>query len=495
MNPKHCHMKKYLIAIASIAVVACNPQDDHSSKAVAPAPFSVADKKVLVYTTADSSNLRLTLTDTLTFTDLAQPVETQVCVFVDPTKTFQTLLGIGGALTDASAETFAKIPKDKQQELLTAYYDTQKGIGYSLARTTIHSCDFSSGSYTYVSDTDSSLKTFSIDHDRQFRIPLIKQAISAAGGKLTLFSSPWSPPAWMKTNGDMQHGGKLKPEDYQSWADYFVRFIKAYEAEGIPIWGLTIQNEPMATQTWESCIYSADDERLFLKNYLGPTLEKSGLGDKKIMIWDHNRDLLYQRASTILNDPAAAKYAWGIGFHWYEDWSGGTQQYENVRRVHESFPDKNLVFTEGCNGPFKTAGMRDWKLGESYGRAMINDLNNGTVGWTDWNILLDETGGPNHVGNFCYAPVHADTKTGQLTYTNAYYYIGHLSRFVRPGAKRIISASSRSPFLTTAFLNEDGKIVVVVMNQTGQKIPYKLWIAGKAADLTSLPHSIATLVL
>ncbi len=488
-------MKKALLAAAIISITACNQQAEKSNPMEPSKTFSTTDKKVIVYTTADSTNLRLSITDTLQFTDLAQPVETDVCVFVDPAKTFQTLLGIGGALTDASAETFAKLPKEKQQELLTAYYDTQKGIGYTLARTNIHSCDFSSASYTYVADSDSNLKTFSIDHDRRFRIPLIKQAIAAAGGKLTLFSSPWSPPGWMKTNNDMLHGGKLKPGYYQAWADYFVKFIKAYEGEGIPVWGTTIQNEPMATQTWESCVYSADDEKEFLKKYLGPTLEKEGLGDKKIMVWDHNRDLLYQQASAILSDPEAAKYAWGVAFHWYEDWSGGVQMYENVKRVHESFPDNNLLFTEGCNGPYKMDGIKNLKLGESYGRSMINDFNNGTVGWTDWNILLDETGGPNHVNNFCFAPVHADTKTGQLIYTNAYYYIGHFSKFIRPGAKRIISAASRSPFLTTAFMNEDGKVVVVVMNQTGQKIPYKLWIGGKAANVTSLPHSIATLVL
>jgi glucosylceramidase len=293
----------------------------------------------------------------------------------------------------------------------------------------------------------------------------------------------------------MLHGGKLKPEDYQPWADYYVKFIKAYESEGIPIWGTTIQNEPMATQTWESCVYTAEDERDFLKNYLGPTLEKEGLADKKIIVWDHNRDLIYQQASTILSDPAAAKYAWGVGFHWYEDWSGGTQQFENVGRVHESFPDKNLMFTEGCNGPFKMDSIHNWTLGERYGQTMIHDFNNGTVGWTDWNILLDETGGPNHVQNFCFAPVHAVTGTGQLIYTNAYYYIGHFSKFIRPGARRVISAASRSPFLTTAFRNEDGKLVVIVMNQTGKKIPYKLWIGGKAADITGLPHSIATIVL
>ena len=456
--------------------------------------FSVANKKLFIYTTAENSNLRLSLTDSASFSDLPQPVETQVCVFVDPTKSFQSLIGIGGALTDASAETFAKLTKDKQTELLTAYYDKEKGIGYTLARTNIHSCDFSSGSYTYVEDNDISLKSFNIDHDKQFRIPLIKQAIAAAGGHLTLFCSPWSPPAWMKTNNSMLHGGKLKPEYYQSWSNYYVKFIKAYEAEGIPIWGLTIQNEPMATQTWESCVYSADDERIFLKNNLGPTLEKAGLASKKIMVWDHNKDLIYQQASTILSDPDAAKYAWGVAFHWYEDWSGGTQVFDNVRRVHEAFPNKNLMFTEGCNGPFNMDSIHNWSLGERYGQTMINDFNNGSVGWTDWNILLDEKGGPNHVGNFCFAPVHADTKTGELIYTNAFYYIGHFSKFIHPGAKRVISSPSRSALLTTAFLNKDGKLVVVVMNQTAQKIPYKLWVAEKAADVVALPHSIATIV-
>ncbi len=343
-------------------------------------------------------------------------------------------------------------------------------------------------------DDDKDLKTFSIAHDEKYRIPFIKKAIAAAGGKLIMFASPWSPPAFMKSNHDVLHGGKLLPAYDQSWANFYGKFINAYEKQGIPIWGITIQNEPMATQTWESCVYTAEEERDFLKNYLGPTMHKNGLGDKKIIIWDHNRDLIYQRASTVFEDPAAAKYAWGIGFHWYEDWSGGDEVFDNVERVHESFPDKNLMFTEGCAFPFKLDQLKDWKLGERYGRSMINDFNDGTVGWTDWNILLDEQGGPNHVGNFCFAPVHAITKTGELIYTNAYYYIGHFSKFVRPGAKRISAAASRSPLQTTAFINKDGKVVVIVMNQTDKKINYNLWVSGDAAPVTSLPHSIATLV-
>jgi glucosylceramidase len=451
-------------------------------------------RAIAVYTTADNTNYRLSHTDTLAFKHMGQPLETQICVFVDPARKFQTILGVGGALTDASGETFAKLPPAKQQEFLDAHFSVSKGIGYTLARTNIHSCDFSSGSYTYVTEGDKALQSFSVNHDKEFRIPFIKRVQAATGGKLTLFGSPWSPPAFMKSNNDMLHGGKLKPEFYQSWANYYTKFIKAYEREGIPIWGISVQNEPMATQRWESCIYSAEDERDFLKNYLGPTMRREGLGNKKIIAWDHNRDLIYQRARTILTDAKAAQYVWGIGYHWYEPWSGGDQMFDNVKLVEESFPDKKLIFTEGCNDAFKTEELGAWRLGERYGSSMFNDFNSGTVGWTDWNVLLDENGGPNHVQNFCFAPVHANTKTGELIYTNSYYYIGHFSKFVRPGAKRIASSPSRSQLLSAAFINPDGKVSVVVMNKSDKKISYYLWLDGNAAEVSSLPHSIQTLV-
>jgi glucosylceramidase len=457
-------------------------------------PFSAAGKQVKVYTTADKTDHRISLTDEVSFKSVGQPKETQICVFVDPARQFQTFLGIGGALTDASAEVFAELPAAKQRELLTAYFDEHQGIGYKLARTNIHSCDFSSSSYIYVDDGDKELKSFSIDHDRKYRIPFIKQALAATAGKLNIFASPWSPPAFMKDNQDILHGGKLKPEFHQSWANYYTKFIKAYQREGVPIWGVSIQNEPMATQKWESCIYTAEEERDFLKNYLGPTLKREGLADKKVIAWDHNRDLIYQRASTILSDPQAAKFVWGIGYHWYEPWSGGEPMFDNVRLVHETFPDKPLIFTEGCVDAFDAQRIGEWKFGERYGQSMINDFNNGTVGWTDWNVLLDERGGPNHVDNFCFAPVHANRKTGEITYLSSYYYIGHFSKFIQPGARRIASSPSRSQLLSTAFRNPDGRTAVVVMNASEKAASYWLWIAGNAAEVNAAPHSIQTLV-
>lgn len=452
------------------------------------------NKTITVYTTAENTDLRLTQTDKLGFSISKQPMETEICVFVNPTKTFQTFLGIGGAITDASAEVFAKLPKNKQEELLQAYYSKDKGIGYSLVRTTIHSCDFSSESYTYVTEGDKELKTFNIEHDKKYKIPLLKKAIETAGGKLTLYASPWSPPAFMKSNNNMFKGGKLLPEFYQSWANYYVKFIKSYEKEGIPVWGLTVQNEPMATQRWESCIYTAEEERDFLKNYLGPTLKKSGLNDTKITVWDHNRDLINQRSNTILNDPEAYKYVWGIGFHWYENWSGGEPMFENIRKVYDMYPNKNLLFTEGCNENFKSENYQLWKNGERYGKSMINDFNNGTLGWTDWNILLDENGGPNHVGNFCFSPIHGDTKTGELIYTPSYYFIGHFSKFIQKGAKRIDCVTSRSNLISTSFLNPDGKFVTVVMNQSSEKIDYNLYVDTNKVSISILPHAIQTLI-
>lgn len=485
-------MNRYLLLqITLLFLIGCSSSNQVNNSN----PFSNYEgKHALVYTTANSTELRLTLTDDLIFKRSFQPLESEISVFVNPEKQYQTFIGIGGAITDASAEVFAKLPDDKQQEFLESYYDMNKGIGYTLARTNIHSCDFSSASYTYVTDEEKDLNSFNIKHDKEYRIPLIKKAIQTAGGNLLLYASPWSPPAFMKDNKSMLKGGKLLPEYYQSWATYFTKFIRSYEQEGIPVWGITVQNEPMATQKWESCIFTADEERDFLKNFLGPTMEKEGFANKKIIVWDHNRDLINHRADIIFSDPEASKYAWGLGFHWYESWSGGEEMYNNVGKVKESYPDKHLLFTEGCAESFRPDGYQTWKNAERYGRSMINDFNNGTVGWTDWNILLDEKGGPNHVENFCFAPVHADSQTGQLIYTPSYFYIGHFSKFIRPDAKRVSTASSRSQLLSTSFINADGKIVTVVMNQSDLEIKYKLYIGSNAVELISPPHAIQSII-
>ena len=443
-----------------------------------------------VYTTARDTADRMRAGETRRLEDLPQPEESSGFIMVDPTRRFQTIVGFGGAFTDAAAETFAKLPAAKQGELLNAYFSPTKGLGYTLGRTSINSCDFSSDTYSY-DDTpgDTALSHFSIAHDLKYRVPFIKAALAATGNHLALFASPWSPPAWMKTNGDMAHGGKLKPEDRQAWADYYARFIHEYQKQGIPVWGLTVQNEPMSTQSWESCLYTGQDEHDFVRDYLGPTLRKAGLSDVKLMIWDHNRGIMYQRAQAVFEDPIAAQYVWGTAFHWYAG-----DHFDGPQAVHEAFPSKNLLFTEGSEG-FTTDPAAQWESGERYGKNVLLDLSHWAVGWTDWNLLLDEQGGPNHVGNYCSAPIMADTRTGALRYLPSYYYLGHFAKFIRPGARRIACTSTDDSLLCTAFLNPDGSIAAVVLNLTGEARDYRVWIAGKAVTVSSPAHSIQTVVL
>lgn len=447
-----------------------------------------------VHTTAQAAPQRLAFAGTVPWTPRQQTPEGDVAVFVNPTQRFQTVLGIGGAITDASAEVFATLSPAAQAELLRAYFDPEQGIGYTLLRTTIHSSDFSSASYTYVQDGDTSLASFDVAPDRVHRLPMIRAALKAAGGKLTTYVSPWSAPAWMKDNGSMLQGGALRPEHTGTWARYIAKTVQAYEREGVPIWGLTVQNEPMARQRWESMIFTAEQERDFVRDHLGPTLAREGLGDRKLIVWDHNRDLIKQRADVILGDPGAAKYVWGVGFHWYETWAGGAPMHGNVAATQQAWPHINLLLTEATVERFDASQMQSWANAERYGQQMVADFNAGAVGWTDWNILLDEKGGPNHVGNFCFAPVHADRATGALTFTPSFAYLGHFSKFIRPGAQRVSAVSSRSSLQTTAFAHPDGRLAVVVLNVGDAPVHYRLQVGEQEALVTIPARAIQTLV-
>ncbi|HEY0341899.1 MAG TPA: glycoside hydrolase family 30 protein, partial [Steroidobacteraceae bacterium] len=417
------------------------------------------------------------------------PSMDKLSVRVDPRVRYQAVEGFGGAFTEAAATTLLKLPAAKQEEILRACFDPATGLGYTLCRTHINSCDFALGNYAYSEqDGDFNLKAFTIEHDRAALIPMIQRAKKIAGSGLKLFASPWSPPAWMKTTGKMNRGGQLKPECREVWASYYARYIQAYAGEGISIWGLTVQNEPEATQTWDSCTYTAEEERDFVRDHLGPTLVREGLGGVKIIIWDHNRDQLFERALVAYDDPEAAKYIWGAGFHWYTN-----DSFENVQRVHDAWPDKQLLFTEGCQEGGPHTG--EWALGERYARSIIQDLNHWTVGWVDWNMLLDHTGGPNHVGNLCSAPILGDTRTGQIHYQNSYYYIGHFSRFIRPGAVRILVAPTHDDLECTAFAEPDGRIVVVILNRTETPRTFELRVGAESVAVEAPQRSIQTLVL
>ena len=315
---------------------------------------------IRVTRTARDSGDRLSALPALQF---ARTTALQHSVMVDPAVKYQEIEGFGGAFTEAAADTFRRMPAAAKKEILTAYFDPAKGHGYTVGRTHINSCDFGLGSYAYdMVDGDVALKHFSIERDQKALIPLILAAQKAAGGKIKLFASPWSPPPWMKSNGDMCHGGKFKPEYRKVWCQYYIRYLKAYQEAGVDIWGMTVQNEPEANQPFDSCLWTGEEERDFVRDHLGPALQKNGFGHIRLMVWDHNRDRMYERAKAVYDDPAAAKYVWGTAYHWYEG-----ECFDNVQRVHDAWPDKKLLFTEGCVRRGPPGGQ--WEDGERYGRA------------------------------------------------------------------------------------------------------------------------------
>jgi len=289
----------------------------------------------------------------------------------------------------------------------------------------------------------------------------------------------------MKTTGRMNNGSELKPEYRRAWAACLCRYIQEYVRAGISVWGLTCQNEPLTISNWENCNWSAEQERDFVRDYLGPALQASGLGHIKLLVWDHNRNRIYERVRVIYGDRHAAGYVWGAAYHWYCG-----DHFDNLHLVHNVWPDKALLFTEGCveGGPH----IGEWAPAERYAHSLINDLNGWSVGWIDWNLLLDEQGGPNHAGNFCHAPVLADTASGRLMYQPAYYALGHFSRFIQPGSRRIASSSTLDELETTAALNPDGTIAVVVLNRTDRSFAFSLYYRDRKAPTVCPAHALRT---
>jgi len=406
---------------------------------------------------------------------------------VNPSVTYQKIIGFGGAFTESACYTLNQMPKDKQEEVLQAYFNKESGLGYNIGRVHIHSCDFSLENYTYVDENDVELKTFDISREYKWVIPTIKRAEEIRGSSISLLASPWSPPAWMKSNKEMNNGGYLLDAYKESWANYYVKYLEHAKQAGLDVFAMTVQNEPAAVQTWDSCVYTAEDERDFVKDYLGPTLEKSPYKDTKLLIWDHNRDIIVERAKTVLEDELANPYVWGTGIHWYV-----SEEFEKVGQVHDLFPDKHLLFTEGCIEGGVHLGVYD--TGERYARNIIGDFSNWCEGFIDWNLTLNEIGGPNHVGNYCDAPIISDTKTGELHYNNSYYYVGHFSKHIMAGAKRIETIYDDEEIKTISFLNPDKSIVSIILNQTEKDQGILVDLAGQEVEVLSKKRSIITLV-
>lgn len=326
-----------------------------------------------------------------------------------PQVTDQQFEGFGGAFTDAAASVFDQMGEACRQTLLDSYFD-QDGLDYRLGRLPLDSCDFSTHLYEAMSDPeDRAMKSFSLADTERYILPFLRAAQSRRGGPLELMVSPWSPPAFMKTNGQRIGGGRLKPEMRDFWAEYLCRYILALRKEGVLVRRMTLQNEPAAVQTWDSCLYTAEEERDFLKLHLAPALRRSGLEDVEVFLWDHNKERLYERACVVCQDPEAGALVAGFAFHWY---SG--DHFESVELVHRQFPGKKLVLSEACIEYSKFSSEKTLANAQKYAHDIIGNLNAGMTAFYDWNLLLDERGGPNHVNNFCDAPYLYDTAKGKL---------------------------------------------------------------------------------
>lgn len=408
----------------------------------------------------------------------------QVCVH--PSISYQQILGMGGALTEAAAYTYARMSAEKQQQLLALFFGD--GNHYNFCRLHIQSCDFALGNYAYVEDAkDTGLDSFSIERDRKYIIPFAKAALEK-NSKIQFLASPWSPPAFMKTNGEMNHGGKLKKEYYQMWADMVARYVSAYRDEGIAIQQLTMQNEPAAVQTWDSCIFSGVEEAEFACRYLRPALDRAQHSDVKINVWDHNKEKILERAAESFSVEGARDVIDGIAFHWYTG-----EHFDALEEVRRQYPDKALIFTEGCVEYSRFEAENQIQNAEMYAHDIIGDFNAGMNGFIDWNLILDRQGGPNHVGNYCDAPVMCDVDADTIDVKLSYSYIGHFSRFIRPGARRILVSKYSPDIETTAFQNEDGGKVLVILNRSEKEVEFVVSVERKRSGKMKIgKHSIMT---
>ena len=408
-----------------------------------------------------------------------------VCFY--PELTGQTFEGFGGAFTESAGCNWQKLDAAGREAFAQCYFGAD-GLRYALGRAHIGSCDFSLGNYAAWDET---MQGFDLTRDEQYIFPLLRAAAAAAGAQPALLLSPWSPPAFMKTNGDMNHGGQLKPEYRADWARCMAEYVRRYRDAGFDVRQISVQNEPEAVQTWDSCIYSADEEGSFAADFLRPALDAAGLDDVEILIWDHNKEALVRRAAGAMNTPARRAAIGGVAFHWYTG-----DHFEAVALAKQLYPDKKLYFTEGCVEYSRFDDATAVKKAEMYGHDILGNLNAGISGSLDWNLLLDEQGGPNHVGNFCEAPVMLDG-AGGFEKKGSYWYIGQFSRYIRPGAVRLGISRWCSELEATAFRNADGTIALVLLNRTDAPLPACLMENGAQAVATVEvgAHSIVTVVM
>lgn len=448
---------------------------------------------------------------------------------IDPSHYVTTapIVGFGGSFTDSAALLYASLPLQLKKIVIAAYY-SYSGNAYTLGRVPIASTDFScrtdenkppfsgapslnhcsnkTSTYTYDDVLDKDLNYFSLaDEDVNFKIPFIKDALAKVHQNnfdMRLFASPWSAPAWMKTNGHMV-GGSLKSEYQVTWANYFIKFLQNYDHNGIHFWAVTVQNEPTDSvilgktfQSWQTMFFTLDEEASFVRDSLAPALEnyQKETGKKiNIIVHDDQINNILLKINKMAEAKALNRIA-GAGLHWYRNFF-----WSNLSNLDKSFIQLNsgkenddyrfILGTEACAGytPWeKGPRLGEWSRGEAYAHDILNDLKHHVSGWTDWNLLLDMHGGPNWAGNYVDAPILVDTQKQTLYFQPMYFYLAHFSRFLRPGSHQIVSQSrgiiplEEVSYKVPAYDDLPAMVVVIVLNRDYSTRHYALYQENKS---------------
>jgi glucosylceramidase len=435
-----------------------------------------------------------------------------------PEQEYQRITGFGGSFTEASASLLNALSPESRREVIEAYFG-EEGAKYSLTRTHMNSCDFSLTNYSYAPvEGDSDLLYFTVEEDREDIIPFIKEAMEISVDGFKIVASPWTAPPWMKDNKDWR-GGKLLPEHRETWALFFSKYLEAYKAEGIDIWGFTVENEPLGNDyNWESMHFSPEEMTDFVSEYLGPRLEEDG-HEVKILGYDQNREHLKEWVDEMYRDDTSRKYFDGTAIHWYA--STFEVFPEALQYAHEKAPEKYLIQTEACVDAevpkwkddqwYWSKKATDWGWDWApeqdkhlhpkyapvyrYARDIIGCLNNWVDGWIDWNMVLDRQGGPNWFENWCVAPVIVDPEKDEVYYTPIYYTMKHFSRYIRPGAVRIGFENPDKGLLLTAAKNPDGTIAVVALNQDKKARYFELSLGEHSQKIAIGPQAIQTIII
>lgn len=444
--------------------------------------------------------------------------ESKDTITLNPEKTYQKITGFGGAFTESSAYLLNKLSTENRKKILEAYFGND-GANYSLCRTHMNSCDFSLTNYSYTPTPDKELKDFSVKEDKDDLIPMIKEAMATSKEGFKLFASPWTAPPWMKDNNHWV-GGKLLPEYYDTWALFFSKYLDAYKAEGIELWGFTVENEPHGNgNNWESMHFTPKEMTDFVQNHLGPKLEKDGYGDKIILGYDQNRAGLKEWVDVMYENEKTSQYFDGTAIHWYES----TYEVfpEALQYAHNKAPNKYLIETEGCVDSEvpkwkddawywkkeATDWGWDWAAEDEkylhpkyvpvyrYARDIIGCLNNWVDGWVDWNMVLDKQGGPNWFKNWCVAPVIVDPENDEVYFTPLYYTIAHFSKYIRPEAQVIYVSNTSGDLQVTAAKNLDGTIAVVVFNPTNERKQFSIHLEERSKDISIDKQAIQTIII